>query len=412
MEKWFTDARFGMFIHWGKYALAGKGEWIEFGGESGGDPKDFNPKNFNPDEWAELAWNAGMRYIVFTTKHHDGFCMFDSKYTDYKVTNTPFGKDVTRMVFDAFRKKGFKIGVYHSLIDWHHPHYLPDGNHPLGRNGETDFPDVVDGIYQEYLYNSVEQLMTEYGKIDILYWDYCTEWKTPHYFEPKKLISMIKKHQPHIIINDRMVIDRITHHAYTGDYRTPECTIPNQAPSKYWEMCASATSSWGYNSSDKTYKSAETIATALMGCVALDGNMLLNFAPDADGKIQENGIRTLKEMAEWYKYNGEAVFGCGKAEIPAPNMHCMTQKGDYLYLFIPFMPIGSILMPYLCGRADYAVNLRTGQEYDISMWGRDHAMPHECRLIVKDDVKIGDVIKIHLVDDVEKVDILTDGSMK
>jgi len=412
MKNWFTDARFGMFIHWGKYSLAGNGEWAEFSGRDGGSPENFNPKNFNPDEWAELAWNAGMRYVVFTTKHHDGFCMFDSKYTDYKVTNTPFGKDVTRMVFDAFRKKGFRIGVYHSLIDWHHPHYLPDKNDPRGRNGETDFPDVVEGVYQKYLYDSVEQLMTEYGKIDILFWDYCTEWKRPEYFNPDELIAMIRKHQPDILINDRMTIDRNSHRKYIGDYRTPECAVPNSAPSEVWEACASATSSWGYVNGDNTYKSAETVATALMGCVSKNGNLLLNFAPDGDGVIRENAVKTMKELAVWFKNNGEAVYGCHKSEIPTPYMYCLTQKGRYVYLYLPFIPIGHIMVPELRGRSSKAVLLRTGSECQVSMWGLDHAMPFECRIVPSKDAMPGDVIRIELDGTYEDNDSDNDGSMK
>ena len=412
LKKWFTDARFGMFIHWGKYALTGNGEWAEFSGRDGGSPENFNPQHFDPDQWAELAWNAGMRYIVFTTKHHDGFCMFDSKYTDYKVTNTPFGKDVTRMVFDAFRKKGFRIGVYHSLIGWHHPHYLPDRNDPRGKNGETNFPNVIDGVYQKYLYDSVEQLMTEYGKIDILFWDYCTEWKRPEYFKPDELLAMIRKHQPDIIINDRMTVDRTTHHKYAGDYRTPECAVPNRAPSEMWEACASATSSWGYIKGDNTYKSAETVATALMGCVSKNGNLLLNFAPDGDGVIQENAVRTMKELAVWFQNNGEAVYGCHKSEIPAPDLYCLTQKGKYIYLYLPFVPIGHIMVPALRGRSSRAVLLRTGKECNVSMWGLDHAMPFECRIVPDRDVRPGDVIRIELDGTYFENDSDKDGSMK
>lgn len=395
MEKWYTEEHFGMFIHWGIYALLGKGEWARFYDDTYVDPMQFDPKHFDPDAWAQMAWDAGMRYVVFTTKHHDGFCMFDSHYTDYKVTNTPFGKDVTRMVVESFRKRGLKIGLYHSLIDWHHPHYRPDLNHPAGRNGETDFPEVQDELYRKYLYDSVEQLMTEYGKIDILFWDYCTQWKTPQYFDPDRLVAMIRRHQPHILINDRMTFDRNTDFAYTGDYKTPECCVPNTPPSRYWETCASATASWGYLADDHTEKDVNAFTAGLMACIAQGGNLLLNFSPDADGQITKEGVSMLDKLKVWHDHNGEAIHGTHKSSFPAPFMHCMVQKGKYVYLYIPFQPMAHILLPEMRGVCKSATVLRTGEECPVSGWGLEHATPFEYRLTPKPaQLQPGDVVRI------------------
>ncbi len=413
MQDWFTKEHFGLFIHWGIYSQLGHGEWARFGDDRYIDPGEFDPKRFDPDEWAALAWDAGMRYVVFTTKHHDGFCMFDSHYTDYKVTNTPFGKDAARMVVEAFRKRGFRIGLYHSIIDWHHPHYRPDRNHPAGRNGETDFPGVKDELYREYLYNSVEQLMTEYGKIDILFWDYCTQWKTPEYFDPERLFAMIRRHQPDILINDRMTFDRNTDFRWTGDYRTPECAVPNSPPSRYWETCVSATASWGYTVSDTTRKDVLGFTAGLMACIAKGGNLLVNCAPDGDGVLIPNSAALLKDLAAWHRVNGEAIHGTHKAEVEAPFMHCMTQRGKYLYLYIPFEPMGHILLPGLRGRCEKAILLRTGEECRMRHWGLEDSPPDEYRLTPgAGQLKPGDVVRIELCDAPAVDDELSTGEMK
>ena len=175
---WFTNARFGMFIHWGIYAIPAAGEWIYANrdwedGEYQSFMKQFNPVDYDPVQWAELAKAAGMKYVVFTTKHHDGFCMFDSKYTDYKIANTPYGKDVTRMLAEAFRAAGLKIGFYHSLPDWTHPGYADEESPEFMQHKILHTPTPEQRrAFLDYLYNNVEQLMTGYGKIDLLFFDY------------------------------------------------------------------------------------------------------------------------------------------------------------------------------------------------------------------------------------------------
>ena len=253
---WFTSARFGMFIHWGIYSIPAKGEWSYANdpwnpGEYEAFAKKFDPENFDPEKWANLAKAAGMKYVVFTTKHHDGFCMFDSHYTDYKVTNTPFGKDVTKMVVDAFRKAGLKIGFYHSLPDWTHPGYVDPESPEFYRTKTIHTPtDAEYRSFLDYLYNSVEQLMTGYGRIDLLFFDYTSKYKDgTDYFDRNRLLEMIYRHQPDILVNDRLAFSK--EHVCDFDYYTPEVTVMNQPPSVkgrpvLWESCATMNDNWGY----------------------------------------------------------------------------------------------------------------------------------------------------------------------
>ena len=266
--EWFTHARFGMFIHWGIYSIPAQGEWIIYQKDLNmADYEryaaEFNPVDFDPGSWADLAKDAGMKYVVFTTKHHDGFCMFDSRYTDYKITRTPYGRDITRELVDAFRERGIRIGFYHSLVDWRHPHFIPDPEHPLGKHGKTDWPGRDRRIYQKYLYSQVEQLMSDYGKIDLLFFDYTSRFKTSEEWDPEHLLEMVYRLQPEIIVNDRLSFDKSS---FAGDYLTPEISVPNHplkrdgAPVP-WETCMTMNNHWGYAEDDHDFKEVSTVMT-------------------------------------------------------------------------------------------------------------------------------------------------------
>ena len=406
MQPWFADARFGLFVTWGLYAIPARGEWDLFCH----DPFDiylqeyrahaarFNPVDFDPAAWADLAWNAGMRYVVFTTKHHDGFCLFDNPHTDFKITNTPYGKDITAMLVAAFRARGLRIGLYHSLIDWTHPHYVPDRNHPLGKNGESGFSGRDMRVYANYLYQSVEHLMTQYGQIDLLFWDYCSAWKKPEDFNPDPLLAMIRRHQPQIIINDRMSYDRMSHY---GDYRTPEVAVPNVPPRLHgmqtpWETCATINGYWGYVDTP-TCKPLSAVTTALIGCVAKGGNLLLNVGPDEKGAIPPISVDILREMAEWHTIHGAAVQGCGAAGFRAPDGYFYTQRGRELYLYLPFVPLGDVLLPELHGLIERAVLLRTGEAVpERPDWGLEHSPAGETRISIPATCRPGDIVRILL----------------
>jgi alpha-L-fucosidase len=208
---WFKDARFGMFIHWGIYSIPGKGVWSYAidkyaPGEYEANAKIFNPTNYNPREWARLAKRAGMKYAVLTTRHHDGFCMFDSHFTDYKITNTPYGRDAVREYVEAFRAEGLKVGFYHSLPDWTHPGYS-DPETPAAMKGlpvHDSTPEEY-AAFKELVANHMHQLMTEYGKIDLLFLDYTSKYKqNGDYFDRERLLKIAYENQPGIIVNDRL----------------------------------------------------------------------------------------------------------------------------------------------------------------------------------------------------------------
>lgn len=385
---WFTDARFGMFIHWGIYSIPARGEWTIFQddwdfAEYEKFAAQFNPVAFDPAGWAELAWNAGMRYVVFTTKHHDGFCMFDSKYTDYKITNTPYGKDITSELCAAFRARGIKIGFYHSLVDWRHPHFIPDPEHPLWKRGERDFSGRNRGIYQEYLYKQVEQLMTDYGKIDLLFFDYTSQHKTSDEWAPERLLEMVYRLQPEIIVNDRLSYDK---KSFAGDYCTPEISVPNQ-PVKIngaefpWETCMTMNRNWGYNREDREFKTPATIITALANCVSKNGNLLLNVGPDSSGRIPPESVAVMQQLAEWYKIHGETISGAVGASFPPPSGHFYTSKGNVLYLHMPFPPMGDIILPRLNGKVEKIELMETGEDVPmITYWGVELLLSDELRI--------------------------------
>ena len=239
--QWFMDARFGMFIHWGLYAIPGRGEWV-MGDEEIDTPvyekyfEEWNPDHYNPKQWAKAAKNAGMKYAVLTTKHHEGFCLFDSKYTDYKSTNTKCGRDLVREYVDAFRAEGLKIGFYYSLLDWHHPDYPaygdmyhPNRNNEAVKNEKRDF-----NKYLNYMHAQVRELLTNYGKIDLLWFDFSYEGHMGEDWRGTELVNMVRELQPDIIMNGRLEANGESYgsvmtdepNIFSGDFACPEMIIP------------------------------------------------------------------------------------------------------------------------------------------------------------------------------------------
>jgi len=403
-QDWFSNARFGFFIHWGIYSIPGLAEWTLFHDDWDFEEyekfaEQFNPVDFNPEEWADLAWKAGMRYVVFTTKHHDGFCMFDSKYTDFKITNTPYAKDITAELVTAFRARGIKIGLYHSLVDWRHPHFIPDAEHPLWKRGERDFSKRNLKIYQKYLYDTVEQLMTDYGKIDILFFDYTSKHKDSSEWNPAKLLDMIYRLQPEIMVNDRLSFDK---KSFQGDYCTPEVSVPN-APLKLngvpclWETCMTMNTKWGYLRGDTDYKTINSILSALTNCISKNGNLLLNVGPDEKGLIPQGSISIMKHLAKWFECHAEAIHGTSMSEYRAPDGCFYTQKDNYLYLYLPVQAMGDIILPQLNGKIEKAELMRTGEDVAlVTHWGYELLAPDEIRLRPSNSMAT-DVIKIKLI---------------
>jgi len=324
---WWNNARFGMFIHWGLYAVpAGKwgakngyGEWIH---EEAQIPlpeyekfeKQFNPVKFNADTWAKMAKDAGMKYVVITTKHHDGFNLFKSKYSDWSVSSTPFKRDVMKELSTAVRKQGMTMGWYHSIMDWHHPDYLPR------RSWEKDRPTAGADMdrYVKYLHNEVTQLLKDYGPIGVLWFD--GEWEntwTPKY--GKELYDLCRKLQPNIIVNNRVSPGRDgmgDASLKAGDYGTPEQYIPATGlPGQDWETCMTMNGHWGYNAYDTNWKSSQTLIRNLVDICSKGGNYLLNVGPRADGTFPPEAVARLHDIGAWMKVNGESIYGTTASEF-------------------------------------------------------------------------------------------------
>jgi len=387
--QWFRDARFGMFIHWGIYAIPAQGEWAMYRNNWDYDyyeqfAKRFNPVDFDPEYWAELAWNAGMRYVVFTTKHHDGFCMFDSKYTDFKITNTPYGRDITVELVKAFRTRGLKIGFYHSLVDWRHPHFIPDPEHPDWKRGEHDFSNRDIKIHREYLYNSVRQLLTEYGKIDLLFFDYTSKYKTSAEWDAEKLLELVYSLQPEIIVNDRLTYEK--GEQILWDYCTPEVAVPNRPVEINgkvydWETCMTMNANWGYCATDKAFKSSQTILETLVKCASLNGNLLLNVGPDALGQIPAENVKIMRRLATWMQRGAESIHGTGQASFKTPYGLTYTQNGKNIYLHLFTPPMGDIILPKLNGKIKNITVLGDGSDVPIiTNWGTELLGNREARI--------------------------------
>lgn len=380
--KWFSDARFGMFIHWGLYAIPAKGEWIRAQKNITVEEyeqyfHEFNPNKYNPRQWAKLAKKAGMKYAVMTAKHHDGFCMFDSSYTDYKCTNTKVGRDLIAEYVDAFRAEGLKVGLYYSLLDWHHPDYpaYGDRHHPM-RNNES-FKNVIHNFnnYIQYFHNQVRELLTNYGEIDIMWFDFSYDDMTGEKWEATKLIKMVRELQPHIIIDNRLDdkknIKKAKLEPYTGDFDSPEQIIPpsgvlnengNPVP---WEACITLNNNWGYCSTDKDYKSPKQIIRGLVECVSKNGNLLLNVGPNAKGEIPKESIEILNKIGEWMEDNSSSIYNCSASNYSKPEWGRYTQNKNMLYAHVFDRGIGFTNFNGLRGKIKKARLLQDNSELKV-----------------------------------------------
>lgn len=361
--KWFMEARFGMFIHWGLYSIPAKGEWMMSEAEmSVSEYKQyfdlFDPVDYNPREWVRLAKEAGMQYAVLTAKHHDGFCLFDSALTEYKATNTKAGRDLVREFVDACREEGIRVGLYFSIIDWSHPDFpkYGDRQHPM-RNNEAYKDEKIDfDRYLEYMHGQVKELVTNYGKIDILWFDFSYDDMCGEKWKATELIKMVRKYQPDVIIDNRLEGSGEDHGSiatanpliYSGDFASPEQIIPPEGVRDElgemipWELCATMNNHWGYCNFDHQYKSPEMLIRKLVECTSKGGNMILNVGPDAKGNIPKESVKILKEIGQWMKKNQESVYGCGICELPKPEWGRYTQKGNVIYAHVYETPLGAL----------------------------------------------------------------------
>lgn len=361
--KWFMDARFGMFIHWGLYAIPACGEWVMSEREMTVAEYEkyfelFDPADYQPREWARLAKAAGMKYAVLTAKHHDGFCLFDSALTDYKATNTKAGRDLVREFLEAFRAEGIKVGLYFSIIDWHHPDFpkYGDRQHPM-RNREEFKDEQIDfDRYLTYMHGQVKELVTNYGKLDLLWFDFSYDDMCGEKWKATELIRMVREYQPDVVIDNRLEGAGDNHGSiatanpliYSGDFASPEQIIPpggvqdelgEQIP---WELCATMNNHWGFCNYDYDYKSPEMLVRKLVECVSKGGNMILNVGPDARGNIPKQSREILEKIGVWMKKNGESIYGCGICELPKPEWGRYTKKGNIIYAHVYEEPLGAL----------------------------------------------------------------------
>ena len=321
--KWWHEAKFGMFIHWGLYSVIGQHEWAK---EYEGIPipqyeilaKHFHPKPNAARDWARLAKRAGQKYMVMTTKHHEGFCHWDSKLTDYNAVKQGPGRDLVKEYVEAARAEGLRVGFYYSLMDWHHPD---------GAKCKTD--EDARKRFVEYTHGLIRELLTNYGKIDVLWYD--VSWPlTAEGWESERMNEMVFELQPEIIVNNR--------NGLQGDFSTPEQHIQASEEGRAWETCMTLNDSWGFNRYDDAWKTPKVIVDNLATCARGGGNYLLNIGPEPDGSIPPDTLAVLESVGKWMDTNGKAIYGTDRGQLGANVSGNFTRRGNTLYLHQHFWP--------------------------------------------------------------------------
>jgi len=343
--KWWHEAKFGMFIHWGLYSTLGRHEWVM---ENEGIPVSEYEKlapNFKPvpnaaRAWAALAKRAGMKYMVMTTKHHEGFCNFDTKLTDYCAPKQGPGRDLVREYVEAARAEGLRVGFYYSLMDWHHP----DG--ATSKNDEAARRRFVD-----YIHGQVKELVTNYGKLDILWYDVAWPLDAKGW-ESVEMNTMVRKLQPDIIINNRSKIPE--------DFDTPEQRI-EASQNRPWESCMTLNDSWGYHSADSNWKSPTTVIRNLITCARDGGNYLLNIGPKPDGTIPEESVRILSAVGDWMSKNESTIRESDPCQPRRGNYLSFTRKGNTLYAHVHYWPGETVVIANLLNKVLSAKLFATGE---------------------------------------------------
>ena len=373
---WFTHDRFGLFIHWGTYSLAARHEWVRQRERIRDEEyrkyfDHFYPDLYDPAVWAEEAHNAGMRYFVVTTKHHEGFCLWDSALTEYKATNTPYGRDVLAPMVEAFRGRGLKVGFYHSLIDWHHPEFPVDGLHSQRDDEEfiaaNQHRDIAK--YREYLHGQTRELLTRFGKVDVMWFDFSYPnrvWggKGRDDWGSEDLARMTRELQPGVILNDRLDLPG------SADIQTPEQYQPRgwmmrDGKPVVWEACQTLTGSWGYDRDNLDWKPVDMLIRMLVDSVSKGGNLLLNVGPNGRGEFDPRSIERLRGIGEWMRLHGRSIYGCTASDLTPPPDCRYTQNGDRLYLHLFAWPFRHVHLEGMAGRVGYAQLLNDASEVKL-----------------------------------------------
>lgn len=370
MQSWFTHDRFGLFVHFGLYSTLARHEWVMTyekidTGTYAERAEFFDPDLFDARALARAAKAAGMRYAVLTAKHHEGFAMFDTALSPYNITATT-GRDLVAEFVDAMRAEGLRVGLYYSLIDWHHEDFTVDWVHPRRDEG----PEVNEGRemsrYRDFLHGQVRELLTGYGRIDYLFFDYTYPetkqgWagKTAEDWNATGLLAMVRELQPGILVNDRLGIP--------GDFVTPEQYQPD-GPMRtgerelVWEACQTMNGSWGYHPTNYDVKSPEMLATLLVDSVSKNGNMLLNVGPNGRGALPAGDADRLAAIGQWLELHSSAIHGAGASDIAAPQGTVITQRGDRAYLHLLGWPFVHLHLTDMAGRVRHARFLHDGAE--------------------------------------------------
>ncbi|MER6577703.1 alpha-L-fucosidase [Nonomuraea sp. NPDC001023] len=362
--EWFEEARFGMFVHFGLYSLAARHEWVRSREKMPDEDYDRYLEQFDPDlfDAAELARNAraaGMRYAVLTAKHHDGFCLFDSELTGYTSVRAA-GRDLVAEFAAAMRAEGLRVGLYYSLLDWRHPDFTIDQYHPLRDSAPPDANATRDmARYRAYMNGQVRELLTGYGPIDLLFFDFTYPAKGPADWGAEELMATVRALNPQIVVNDRLGIP--------GDYVTPEQYQPDRPLTRdgvqvRWEACHTLNGSWGYDRDNHDYKDPALLIRMLVQSVACAGNLLLNVGPTGRGALDPRARHTLAAIGEWMSLHARAVHGAGPSPFTPPPNALYTQRAGRLYLHLLSWPLKHVHLPGLAGRVRYAQFLHDGSE--------------------------------------------------
>lgn len=419
--EWFREAKFGMFIHWGIYSVpagewegkTGYGEWFQLQTKMPCATYDkfatqFNPVKFNAKEWAQIAKDAGVKYLVITAKHHDGFCMYDTKFTDFNLVKTsPYGRDPLKELAQACRDVGIKFCVYYSIADWHHPD-SPAKDSQRGFHGQPK-ADADVSKYADYMRNQVHELLTNYGPIGLVWFDTGGAFKDKSGLKGAEMVKMIHETQPACLINNRL--------GTGGDYGTPEQYIPAGGQNEPFETCMTINGHWGYNQADHNWKSTDTLLRNLVDIAAKGGNYLLNVGPTSEGLIPGPSVERLKEMGAWLKVNGEAIYGAGPTAfgyelgkpgqkdarghgtiVGALDWRCTTKPGK-LYLHLFKWPAGKFALNRLQSKVTKAYLL--ADRKDLKFNQTDAGVTLDLPAEAPD--KIASVICVEIADPVAKV---------
>lgn len=362
-RKWFRNTPLGIFVHWGVYSVIGRGEWVLNQEQIPLEEYDavipsFKAEKYNPEEWAQAAIDAGAEYMVLTTKHHDGFCLFDTVTTDRNAVKNGPKRDLIRLYVDACRKYGLKVGLYYSPHDWSSKAF---------NDGKEKDPAAWEA-YIDMIHTQVRELMTNYGKIDILWYDGAPNLNgssdlNKDTLRSAELNGMVRQLQPGILINKR---------AYQPeDFDTPEQNItPPEDSGRLWESCMTMNTHWGYFPADIYYKSPFEIMKLMTGTAFAGGHMLLNVAPYPDGSLQSHEVKILKVIGKWLERCGESLSGTSRCSISGGTYGCASQKGDSVYLYVHWQDARGLVTIPNCGEQfKDAVLLNDGTKLNLEKKG-------------------------------------------